>query len=76
MVYQVANAVKIPIIGMGGIANYEDAIEFMMAGASAVSVGAMNFNNPYTTEEVVNGIEKFMKEQGISDINEIVGCVK
>lgn len=76
MVYQVANAVKVPIIGMGGIANYEDAIEFMMAGATAVSVGAMNFNNPYTTEEVVKGMEEFMKNQKIDDINDIIGCVK
>lgn len=76
MVYQVANAVKIPIIGMGGIANAEDAIEFMMAGATAVSVGAMNFVNPYTTVETVEGIEKFMKEKGMDDINDIIGCVK
>ncbi|MBQ8199972.1 MAG: dihydroorotate dehydrogenase [Lachnospiraceae bacterium] len=76
MVYQVANAVNIPIIGMGGIANAEDAIEFMMAGATAVSVGAMNFVNPYTTVETVEGIEAFMKEKGIADINEIIGCVK
>ena len=76
MVYQTANAVKIPIIGMGGIANAEDAIEFMMAGATAVSVGAMNFVNPYTTVETVDGIEKFMKEKGIEDICEIIGCVK
>ncbi len=76
MVYQAANAVKIPIIGMGGIANAEDAIEFMMAGATAVSVGAMNFVNPYTTVETVEGIEKFMKEKGMDDINDIIGCVK
>jgi len=76
MVYQVANAVKIPIIGMGGIANAEDAIEFMMAGATAVSIGAMNFINPYATVETVAGIEKFMQEKGIADINEIIGCVK
>lgn len=76
MVYQVANAVQIPIIGMGGIANAEDAIEFMMAGATAVSIGAMNFINPYATVETVAGIEKFMQEKGISDINEIIGCVK
>ena len=76
MVYQVANAVKIPIIGMGGIANAEDAIEFMMAGATAVSIGAMNFINPYATVETVDGIEKFMQEKGIADINEIIGCVK
>jgi len=76
MVYQVANAVNIPIIGMGGIANAEDAIEFMMAGATAVSIGAMNFVNPYATVETVDGIESFMKEKGIEDINSIIGCVK
>lgn len=76
MVYQCAQAVKIPIIGMGGIANAEDALEFMMAGATAVSVGAMNFVNPYTTVEVVEGIEKFMKEKKVEDINELIGCVK
>lgn len=76
MVYQCANAVKIPIIGMGGIADASDAIEFMMAGATAVSVGAMNFVNPYTTTEVVEGIGRFMEEQHIEDINDIIGCVK
>lgn len=76
MVYQCANAVKIPIIGMGGIASAEDAIEFMMAGATAVSVGAMNFVNPYTTIEVAEGIEHFLEEQHIGDINDIIGCVK
>lgn len=76
MVYQCANAVKIPIIGMGGIANAEDAIEFLMAGATAVSVGAMNFVNPYTTQEVVSGIEDYMQKYGIEDMSEIIGCVK
>ena len=76
MVWQAANAVTIPIIGMGGIATAEDAIEFMMAGAGAVAVGAMNFVNPYATTEIVSGIEKFMQEKGIDDINTIVGCVK
>ena len=76
MVYQAANAVKIPIIGMGGIADASDAIEFMMAGATAVSVGAMNFVNPYTTIEMVEGIARFMEEQHIEDINDIIGCVK
>ncbi len=76
MVYQVANAVKIPIIGMGGIANAEDALEFMMAGATGISVGAMNFVNPYTTIETVNGIEEYMKRYQIEDINSIIGCVK
>lgn len=75
MVYQCRKAVNIPIIGMGGIRNYEDAIEFMMAGATAVSVGAANFFNPTVTEEIVDGIEKFMNEKGIVDINEIIGCV-
>lgn len=76
MVWQAAGAVKIPIIGMGGIATAEDAIEFMMAGASAVAVGAMNFVNPYATQEIVSGIETFMQEKGIEDINTIIGCVK
>ena len=76
MVYQVANAVSIPIIGMGGIMNYEDAIEFMMAGATMVSVGTANFHNPYTTVEIIEGMKKFMEEKGIEDINEIIGCVK
>lgn len=75
MVYQAAHAVSIPVIGMGGIASAEDAIEFIMAGADAVAIGAMNFHNPYSTVEIVEGIEKFMKEQGISDISEIKGCV-
>lgn len=76
MVYQAANAVKIPIIGMGGIANAEDAIEFMLAGATAVSVGAMNFVNPYTTVECVEGIEAYMRQYGVKDINELIGAVK
>ncbi len=76
MVWQCASAVKIPIIGMGGIRNAEDAIEFMMVGASAVAVGAMNFHDPYTTENVLLGIEKYMRENHIEDINEIRGCVR
>lgn len=76
MVYQCANAVSIPIIGMGGIACAEDAIEFMMAGATAVAAGAMNFVNPYLTEELVDGIDRFLDSHNISDINEIIGCVK
>lgn len=76
MVYQVANAVNIPIIGMGGIATAEDALEFIMAGATAVSVGAMNFVNPYATQEVVSGIENYMRRYEINDINELIGCVK
>ena len=76
MVYQVANAVKLPIIGMGGIASAEDALEFIMAGATAVSVGPANFFNPYTTQEVVKGIEEFMARQKVEDIHELIGCVK
>lgn len=76
MVYQVANAVNLPIIGMGGIQTYEDAIEFLMAGATMVSVGTANFHNPYTTIEIINGIKEFMEKEKIADINELVGCVK
>lgn len=75
MVYQTAQAVKIPIIGMGGIANAEDALEFLLAGAAAVAVGAMNFVNPYTTVEVVEGIENYMKQYGIEDIGSLIGSV-
>ena len=71
MVYEASHAVDIPIIGMGGIANAEDAIEFIMAGATAVAVGAMNFHDPYTTEKVVDGIEEYMKKYDVNDINEI-----
>lgn len=76
MVYQVAQAVKIPIIGMGGIANAEDAIEFMLAGATAVSVGMMNFVNPYATTEIVDGITDYMEKYNINDINELIGAVQ
>lgn len=76
MVYQCAQAVKIPIIGMGGIANGEDAIEFLMAGATAVAAGAMNFVNPYLTQELVDGIEAFLAKNKIEDIKDIIGCVK
>ena len=75
MVYQTAQAVKIPIIGMGGIANAEDAIEFLLAGASAVSVGAMNFVNPYTTVEVVDGIQKYMEQYHIEKLTDLIGAV-
>ena len=76
MVYQAANAVKIPIIGMGGIMNAEDALEFILAGATAVSVGTANFHNPYATAEVVSGIESYMKKYNIEDINDLVGAVR
>lgn len=76
MVYQVANAVKIPIIGMGGICAAEDAMEFILAGATAVSIGTANFANPYTTVEVIDGIEAYMRRHGVEDINELIGLVK
>lgn len=76
MVYQVANAVNIPIIGMGGVATTEDALEMIMAGASAVAVGTANFNNPYVTVEIIDGIKEYMEKNGIEDINELIGCVK
>lgn len=76
MVYQVANAVKLPIIGMGGIATAEDALEFILAGATAVSVGTANFYNPYATIEIAQGIEDYMKKYHVEDINELIGCVK
>ena len=76
MVYQVANAVKIPIIGMGGICTAEDAMEFILAGATAVSIGTANFANPYTTVEVTDGIEAYMRRHGVEDVNELIGLVK
>lgn len=76
MVYQAANAVKIPVIGMGGIMTAEDAIEFILAGASAVSVGTANFHNPYATAEIIKGIEEYMEWYGAQDINELIGAVR
>ena len=76
MVYQVANAIKLPIIGMGGIANADDALEFIMAGATAVSVGTANFNDPCTTIKVIDGIKEYMLKYGVKDIAELRGCVK
>ena len=76
MVYQVANAVKLPIIGMGGVMCTEDALEFIMAGATAVAVGTANFHNPYATAEIIKGIEDYMIKNNIADINELIGCVK
>jgi dihydroorotate dehydrogenase (NAD+) catalytic subunit len=75
MVYEVHRAVKLPIIGMGGIQNAEDALEFMMAGASMVSVGTANFINPRATLDVIEGLENWCEKQGVKDINEIIGCV-
>lgn len=76
MVYQVSNAVKLPVIGMGGIMNAEDAIEFMLAGATAVSVGTANFHNPYVTAEIVKGIEEYMEKYQIEDVNSLIGAVR
>ena len=76
MVYQVANAVKLPIIGMGGVMNTEDALEIIIAGATAVAVGTANFHNPYATVEIIKGIEEYMQANGVDDINTLIGCVK
>lgn len=76
MVYQVAQAVNIPIIGMGGIQNAEDALEFIMAGATAVSIGTANFKNPYATVETIRGIEAYMEKNKIEDIRDLIGIVK
>ena len=76
MVYQTAQAVKLPLIGMGGIATAEDAIEMILAGATAVSVGTANFVDPCTTIKVVEGIERYMRKYGVKDINELVGAVQ
>ena len=76
MVYQAAQAVDLPIIGMGGIACAEDALEFILAGATAVAVGTANFRNPMTTLEVAEGIEAYMKKQGVQDIRELIGAVR
>ena len=76
MVYQTAQAVKIPVIGMGGIATAEDALEFILAGASAVSVGTANFCNPAATLEIIDGIRKYMEKYGVEDIAELTGAVR
>ena len=75
MVYQAAHAVNIPVIGMGGISCAEDALEFIMAGASMVAVGTANFNNPSVTMDIIEGIEKYMEKHDIRDINDLIGCV-
>ena len=76
MVWQVAQAVKLPILGMGGIATAEDAIEFLLAGASAISVGAMNFVNPYATIEILEGIEAYMRQYHVEKLSDLIGAVK
>ncbi len=75
MVYQTAQAVKIPIVGMGGITCGEDALEFLMAGATAVAVGSANFHDPYATIKTIVGIESYMKKNAVEDIHELIGCV-
>ncbi len=76
MVYQTAQAVKIPIIGMGGIMNADDAIEFILAGATAISVGTANFHDPYVTEKIVDGIESYMERYQVEDIRDLIGAVR
>lgn len=76
MVYQAANAVDVPIIGMGGIATAQDALEFLMAGATAVSIGTANFVNPTATLDVIEGIKEYMRRHQVEDIQELIGCVK
>ena len=76
MVYQVSQAVNIPILGMGGIINGNDAVEFMLAGATAVSIGAGNFIDPYTSIKTISGIEDYMKKYNIENVNDIVGKVE
>lgn len=76
MVWQTACAVKLPIIGMGGIASAEDALEFLLAGASAVAVGTANFADPFAAKKVAQGIEQYMKEQKVEDVKELIGAVR
>ena len=76
MVWQVANRVKIPVIGMGGIEKWQDAIEMMMAGANAIQIGAAMFYNPKAPIEVIDGMQQWMQDNGVKDINEIVGTVQ
>ena len=76
MVHQVANAVSIPVLGMGGVQNTEDALEFLMAGATMVAVGTANFFNPYVTSQIIDGLEEYVKKEKLSSIRDIIGCVK
>lgn len=75
MVHEVSKAVDIPVVGLGGISNWQDAIEFMMAGASAIQIGTVNFTNPMAGKEIIEGMENFLIKEGIKDINEIIGIV-
>lgn len=76
MVWEVCKAVNIPVIGMGGIMNCNDALEFLIAGAKAVAVGTANFVNPLATVEIINGLKRFLSEEGINDINEVIGSLR
>jgi len=76
MVWQTANAVKIPVVGMGGISSGDDAVEMMMAGASAVQVGAAIFSNPYAPLEIIDGIDNYLNNNGIKSVSEIIGAVQ
>lgn len=76
MVYECSNAVSIPIIGMGGISTWEDAVEMMLAGATAVSVGTANFYNPTATTDILQGVVEYMERKNINDINDIIGIVR
>lgn len=76
MVYQTAQAVKVPVIGMGGICSAEDALEMILAGATAVSVGTANFSNPAVTMDIVNGIEEYLIKNRIEDVRELIGAVR
>ncbi len=75
MAYEVCHSVDVPVIGMGGISTFEDALQFIMAGAQAVAVGTANFHNPYATVEIIDGIRQYMKENRISSLEEIRGCI-
>jgi dihydroorotate dehydrogenase (NAD+) catalytic subunit len=76
MVWQVANAVKIPVIGMGGISSWQDAVEFLLAGASAVQIGTANFINPLVTLEIIEGLEKYLERKNLKKVTDIVGGLK
>ena len=76
MVWQCHQAVDVPILGMGGVTTGTDAVEFMLAGATAVAVGTANFMNPHATIDVVEGIEAYCEEQGVSDVNELIGALE
>ena len=75
MVWQVAKVVKVPVIGLGGIASASDAIEFLLAGASAVQIGTANFIDPSITQKVIDGIDQYLNENGFDDVNQIIGLI-